>query len=78
MERWVWFALDPAERPAGGEYAADDAALLHDILRGRGLEPLLVLPRTRWNEDLAGGPPGGAPARAHRRRNRAAASRRGA
>ena len=61
MELWVWFALDPTQRLAGGEYAADDAGLLHTILRGRGLEPLLVLPRARWQEDLAGGPPGVAP-----------------
>jgi hypothetical protein len=58
MERWVWFAFDPTRRLAGGEYAADDARLLHNILRGRGLEPLLVLPLARWQEDLAGGPPG--------------------
>lgn len=58
MERWVWFALDPARQLAGGEYGADDAGLVHSILRERGLEPLLVLPRARWQEDLAGGPPG--------------------
>jgi len=58
MERWVWFALDPSHQLSGGEYSADDAGLLHRILRGRGLEPLLVLPRARWQEDLAGGPPG--------------------
>jgi hypothetical protein len=56
MQRWVWFAFDPAQRLAGGEYAADDAGLLHAVLRGRGLEPLLVLTRARWEEDLAGGP----------------------
>lgn len=58
MDWWVWFALDPDRRLLGGEHAADDAALLHSILRGRGLEPLLVLPRERWQKDLAGGPPG--------------------
>jgi hypothetical protein len=58
MERWVWFALDPGGRLADGEYNVDDAGLLHNVLRGRGLEPLLVLPSARWQEDLAGGPPG--------------------
>ena len=58
MGRWVWFALDPGQRLSGGEYTAGEAGLLHGILRGRGLEPLLVLPQARWQEDLAGGPPG--------------------
>ncbi len=58
MERWVWFALDPSRQLSGGEYSADEVGILHSILRGRGLEPLLVLPRARWQEDLAGGPPG--------------------
>lgn len=58
MERWVWFALDPSRQLAGGEYSADDVGILRRILRGRGLEPVLVLPRARWQEDLAGGPPG--------------------
>jgi hypothetical protein len=57
-ERWVWFALDSCRRVKGGEHDADDAGVVRRVLRGRGLEPLLVLPHARWHEDLAGGPPG--------------------